>query len=165
MGKPACEQACEQGNRAPSTLIFVVSEKVVFSKDTCRTKQRGGQGRVERVQEMGETVETVVGWGIQVSSSFHTDVKELEYQDLLTSTFTQADHERGMKNWGAKDGYTQCVFCTHSKTQNRTPDLRPDHNGVFYPHSFFSDFINRNFFRDPCCFNKDFLSKITGMNL
>ncbi len=174
MGKPACEQACEQGNRArnarypctdrlwleiiqslsnrlkfsaspsaespyhgsnssqlgsslepgllttahggrdqldpPSTLIFVVSEKVVFSKDTCRTKQGGGQGRVERVQEMGEPVETVVGWGIQVPSSFHTDVKELEYQDLLTSTFTQTDHERGMKNWGAKDGYTQCVF-------------------------------------------------------
>jgi hypothetical protein len=46
--------------------------------------------RWERVQEMGETVETVLGFrdGVQVHSSFHTDVKELEYKDLLTSTFT-----------------------------------------------------------------------------
>jgi hypothetical protein len=71
---------------------------------------------VERVQEMGETVETVLGLrdGIQVHSSFHTDVKELEYKDLLTSTFTLADHESGMKNWGTKDGYPQCVFWGHS---------------------------------------------------
>jgi hypothetical protein len=36
--------------------------------------------RWERVQEMGETVETVLGFldGIQVHSSFHIDVKELE---------------------------------------------------------------------------------------
>ena len=47
-------------------------------------------------------------------SSFHTDVKELEYKDLLTSTFTLADHESDMKNWGTKDGYPQCVFWGHS---------------------------------------------------
>ena len=43
---------------------------------------------MERVQEMGETVETVLGmWdGIQIHSSFHTDEKEMEYKDLLTST-------------------------------------------------------------------------------
>ena len=64
---------------------------------------------------MGETTETVLGmWdGIQVHSSFHTDVKELEYKDLLTRTFTQADHERDMKNWRVKDGYPQCVVFTH----------------------------------------------------
>ena len=49
---------------------------------------------------MGETVETVLGmWdGILVHSSFHTDVKELEYKDLLTNNFTQTDHERD-KRW------------------------------------------------------------------
>ncbi len=61
---------------------------------------------MERVQEMGDTVtvETVLGlWdGIQVHSSFHTDVKEMEYKDLLTNTFTQADREWDMKNWGSK---------------------------------------------------------------
>jgi hypothetical protein len=42
-----------------------------------------GRGRVESVQEMGETEETVLGIrdGIQVYSSFHTDVKELEYKE------------------------------------------------------------------------------------
>ena len=59
---------------------------------------------MERVQEMGETTETVLGmWdGIQVHSSFHTDVKELEYKDLLTNTFTQTDYERDMKILGVK---------------------------------------------------------------
>ena len=32
---------------------------------------------------------TGMGDGIQVQSSFHTDVKDLEYKDLLTRTFTQ----------------------------------------------------------------------------
>ena len=101
------------------TWIFLVSVKVLFSKGTSQSKQGGkkdGQGRVERAQEMLETVETVLGvWdGKQVHSSFHTDVNEKEYKDLLTSTFTQADHERDMKNWGVKDGYPQCVFYTHS---------------------------------------------------
>ena len=44
-------------------------------------------------------VETVLGMRdgiiVQVHSSFHTVEKELEYKDLLTSTFTEADHERG----------------------------------------------------------------------
>ena len=68
------------------------------------------------VQEMGETVVTVLGmWdGIQVHSSFHGDVQEQEYKDLLTNTFTQADHERDMKNWGVKYSYPQCVFYTHT---------------------------------------------------
>ena len=41
---------------------------------------------VENVQEMGD--------GIQVHPSFHTDVKELEYKDLMMRTFTQPDHQR-----------------------------------------------------------------------
>ncbi len=68
---------------------------------------------MESVQEMVETVETVLGmWdGIEVYSSFHSDVKTLEYKDLLTNTFTvkvfvrETDHERDMKNWGSKYGY------------------------------------------------------------
>jgi hypothetical protein len=48
---------------------------------------------VERIHEMGEMVETVLGmWdGIQVHSSIHTVEKELEYEDLPTNTFTRAD--------------------------------------------------------------------------
>jgi hypothetical protein len=41
---------------------------------------------VGNVQEMGD--------GIQVHPSFHTDVKELEYKDLMMRTFTQPDHQR-----------------------------------------------------------------------
>jgi hypothetical protein len=48
-------------------------------------------------------------------SSFHTDVKEVEYKDLLTSTFTQTDTE-GHEKLGSKDGYPQCVFWKHLYT-------------------------------------------------
>jgi hypothetical protein len=56
---------------------------------------------------MVETVEIVLGmWdGIEVYSFFHSDVKTLEYKDLLTNTFTETDHERDMTNWGSKYGY------------------------------------------------------------
>jgi len=49
---------------------------------------------------MGEMVENVqeIGDGIQVHSSCHADVKELEYKVLMMSTFTQADHQR----WGTR---------------------------------------------------------------
>ncbi len=72
-------------------------------------------GSSESVKEMAEVLETEpeMGNGMQVHSSFHTDVNELEYKDLLTSTFTQADHERGIKTGKSKDSYPQCVFCTH----------------------------------------------------
>jgi hypothetical protein len=58
---------------------------------------------VESVQEMGETTKTVLGIRdeIQVHSSFHVDVKELEYKELLTNTFTQEDHE-GHEKLGVK---------------------------------------------------------------
>ena len=93
---PSVESPCHGVRDHPFTWGFLVFEKVVFSKGTCRTllKQdgkKGGQDRVERGQEMGENVEIVLGMrdGIQVHSSFHTDVKELEYKDLLTWTFTR----------------------------------------------------------------------------
>ena len=60
---------------------------------------------MQGVKEMGETEETVLGIrdGIQVYSSFHTDLKEREYKDLLTNTITQAEkegHEKlGDKIW------------------------------------------------------------------
>jgi hypothetical protein len=41
-----------------------------------------------------------MGDGIQVHSSFHTDVKEFQYKDLLMITFTQGDHDRDIKTWG-----------------------------------------------------------------
>jgi hypothetical protein len=44
--------------------------------------------------------------GIQVYSSFHTDVKELEYKDLLTNVFTHAELE-GHEKLGVKYGYPQ----------------------------------------------------------
>ena len=67
---------------------------------------------MERVQEMGETVENVLGMPnrIQVQSSFHTDVKELEYKDLLTSTFTLVSHERGIKTWCVPATYPECLL-------------------------------------------------------
>ena len=62
-----------------------------FHKNLSNRKALAGQtepkerGRVESVQEMGETAETVLGIrdGIQVHSSFHPDVKELEHKDLV----------------------------------------------------------------------------------
>ena len=33
------------------------------------------------------------------------------YKDLLTSTFTQASHDRGIKTWRASASHPHCVFC------------------------------------------------------
>ena len=75
-------------------------------------------GRVERdgrkdYRRWGKRWKQGIRDGIQTHSSFHTDVKDLEYKDLLTNTFTLSDHERVLKNWGSKDGYPQYVFCTN----------------------------------------------------
>ena len=43
--------------------------------------------------------------------NFNRPVKDLVYKDLLTSTFTQASHDRGIKTWRASASYPQCVFC------------------------------------------------------
>ncbi len=42
--------------------------------------------------------------------NFNRPVKDLVYKDLLTSTFTQASHDRGIKTWRASASYPQCVF-------------------------------------------------------
>jgi hypothetical protein len=42
---------------------------------------------------------------------FYRPVEELEYTDLLRSTFTQSGHERGFKPWRTPATHPQCVFC------------------------------------------------------
>ncbi len=43
--------------------------------------------------------------------NYNSPVKELAYKDLLTSIFTHASHDRGIKTWCASASYPQCVFC------------------------------------------------------
>jgi hypothetical protein len=43
--------------------------------------------------------------------NFNRPVKDLVHKDLLTSTFTQSSHDRGIKTWRASVSYPQCVFC------------------------------------------------------
>jgi hypothetical protein len=43
--------------------------------------------------------------------NFNRPVKDLVYNDLLTSTFTQTSHDRGIKTWRTSSSYPQCVFC------------------------------------------------------
>ncbi len=43
--------------------------------------------------------------------NFNRPVKDLVYKDLLTSTFTQASHDRGIRTWRVSVSYPQCVFC------------------------------------------------------
>ena len=40
--------------------------------------------------------------------NFNRPVKDLVYKDLLTNTFTQASHDRGIKTWRASASYVQC---------------------------------------------------------
>jgi hypothetical protein len=42
--------------------------------------------------------------------NFNRPVKDLVYKDLLTSTFTQGSHDRGIKTWCDSVSYPQCVF-------------------------------------------------------
>jgi hypothetical protein len=43
--------------------------------------------------------------------NFNRPVKDLVYKDLLTNTFTQANHDRGIRTWCVSASYPQCVFC------------------------------------------------------
>ncbi len=43
--------------------------------------------------------------------NFNRPVKDLVYKDLLTSTFAQASHDRGIKTWRVSVSYPHCVFC------------------------------------------------------
>jgi hypothetical protein len=42
--------------------------------------------------------------------NFNRPVKDLMYKDLLTSTFTQASHDRGIRTWCTSVSYPQCIF-------------------------------------------------------
>ena len=42
--------------------------------------------------------------------NFNRPVKDLVYKDLLTSTFTQASHDRGIKTWqSVRKGLLKCA--------------------------------------------------------
>jgi len=43
--------------------------------------------------------------------NYNSPVKELAYKDLLTSIFTHASHDRGIKTWRVPATYPECVFC------------------------------------------------------
>ncbi len=42
--------------------------------------------------------------------NYNTPVKDLTYEDLLTSTFTQASHDRGIKTWCVQTTYPECLY-------------------------------------------------------
>ena len=42
--------------------------------------------------------------------NFNRPVKDLVYKDLLTSTFTQASHDRGIKTWRVSASYPVCLL-------------------------------------------------------
>jgi hypothetical protein len=44
-------------------------------------------------------------------ADFCRPVEELEYDQLLKSTFTEASHVRGFKTWKTAATYPECVFC------------------------------------------------------
>ena len=61
--------------------------------------------RSVRVRKMGDGRESLV-----LDPNFNRPVEDLVYKDLLTSTFTQASHDRGIKTWSVSTSYPQCVF-------------------------------------------------------
>ena len=77
--------------------IFLFSKRS-FSKNTLQ----GFPG----VREMREQ-ETL----LLPAPNCNTPVKDLTYKDLLTSTFTLASHERGIKTWCVPTTYPECVYC------------------------------------------------------
>ena len=80
------------------TLFFVFSEKKFECKICLIVSRLPGA----RNMGMEETMET--------GPNFNRPVKDLVYKDLLTSTFTQASHDRGIKTWRVSVSYPQCVF-------------------------------------------------------
>ncbi len=46
--------------------------------------------------------------------NFNRPVKDLVYKDLLTNTFTQVSHDRGIRSCRVSTSYPQCVFCIHT---------------------------------------------------
>ena len=58
------------------------------------------------VREMGDATESLLP-----APNYNTPVKDLEYKDLLTSTFTQPSHESSIKTWCVQTTYPECLFC------------------------------------------------------
>jgi hypothetical protein len=58
------------------------------------------------VREMGDVSETP-----PTVPNYNTPVTDLTYKDLLTSTFTLASHDRGIKTWCVPATYPECVYC------------------------------------------------------
>ena len=42
--------------------------------------------------------------------NYNTPVKDLTYKDLLTNTFTQTSHDRGIKTWCVQTTYPECLY-------------------------------------------------------
>ena len=55
---------------------------------------------------MGDATESLLP-----APNYNTPVKDLEYKDLLTSTFTLPSHERDIKTWCVPETYPECVYC------------------------------------------------------
>ena len=74
-------------------------------KSSFSWKEATGLDRATPLQ-MGEG-----GVSLTPCADFYRPVEELEYTDLLRSTFTQSGHERGFKTWRTPATLPQCVFC------------------------------------------------------
>ena len=48
-------------------------------------------------------------WGMQGSPPCLTQT--ITHKDLLTSTFTQVSHDRGIKTWCVQTTYPECLYC------------------------------------------------------
>jgi hypothetical protein len=57
------------------------------------------------VREMGDARESLLS-----DPNYNRPVKDLVYKDLLTSIFTLASHERGIKTWCVPATYPECVY-------------------------------------------------------
>ena len=68
--------------------------------------QEKSLSRLPGVRKMGDGRESLVP-----DPNFNRPVKDLVYKDLLTSTFTQVSHDRGIKTWRDSVSNPQCVFC------------------------------------------------------
>ena len=75
---------------------FFFFQKKSFSKSTLQV--------FPGVREMGDARETS-----SPAPNYNTPVKDLAYKDLLTSTFTLASHDRGIKTWCVPATYPECV--------------------------------------------------------
>ena len=69
--------------------------------------------------------------------NFNRPVKDLVYKDLLTITFTQVRHDRGIKTWSVSVSYPQCITLRVTLTNIDDPYL----TGSFHP-SFIEEYTS-----------------------